>query len=45
MKCETCKKEIIGGVKIQQLDPDEPTTKHVFCSEACKEKWLKEQKK
>jgi len=40
MKCEVCKKEIEGGAKIQEFDQKEPTTMHVFCSEACKDKWL-----
>jgi hypothetical protein len=41
MKCEGCKKNITGGAKIQEFDPLEPTTMHVFCSEECKKKWLK----
>lgn len=45
VKCQECKKEIIGGVKIQEFDPIEPTTMHVFCSESCRKKWRSSQKK
>ncbi len=45
MKCQQCKKDITGGAKIQHFDFNEPTTIHVFCSESCKEKWLKENEK
>ena len=41
VKCQECKKEITGGAKIQYFDPEEPTTIHVFCSEECKNKWVK----
>ncbi len=44
MNCEICKQEIVGGVKIQARDPDTPTTKHVFCSDVCKEKWTDKKK-
>jgi hypothetical protein len=40
VKCQKCGKEIIGGAKIQEFDPVEPTTMHVFCSEPCKDKWV-----
>ena len=40
VRCNVCKKEIIGGAKIQEFDPEEPTTMHVFCSESCRDKWL-----
>ena len=45
IKCQKCKKDIIGGAKIQYFDIKEPTTIHVFCSEDCKEKWISSQKK
>jgi len=45
MKCQICKIEIIGGAKIQEFDQHEPTTKHVFCSEKCREQWLSGLKK
>jgi hypothetical protein len=47
IRCQQCKKDIIGGAKIQHFDIKEPTTIHVFCSEACKKKWIstKEKKK
>ena len=40
VKCQECGKEIVGGAKIQEFDPIEPTSMHIFCSEKCKEKWL-----
>lgn len=40
VKCQECKKVIKGGVKIQEFDPIEPTTMHIFCSEPCREKWV-----
>ena len=40
IKCQKCKKKIIGGAKIQYFDIKEPPTIHVFCSENCKEKWI-----
>ena len=40
VKCQDCKKEIIGGARIQEFDPIEPTSMHVFCSEKCRDKWL-----
>jgi len=40
VRCQECKKGIIRGVKIQEFDPIEPTTMHVFCSESCREKWI-----
>jgi len=30
---------------VQIFDPDEPTTIHTFCSDKCKNQWLKEKKK
>ena len=45
VKCEQCKSEITGGAKIEEFDPIEPTTIHVFCSEDCKKKWISSQKK
>ena len=43
MKCQECKKEITGGARIQHFDVSEPTTIQVFCSEKCKQNWLKKQ--
>ncbi|MFX1278132.1 MAG: hypothetical protein ACFFA3_01865 [Promethearchaeota archaeon] len=43
IKCQLCRKEIIGGAKIQYFDIKEPTTIHVFCSEKCKDKWISTQ--
>lgn len=40
VKCNSCGIEIIGPKKIQEFDPIEPTTTHVFCSESCREEWL-----
>jgi len=45
VKCQQCRKEIIGGAKIQEFDPVEPTTMHVFCSDTCREKWVSNQEK
>jgi len=45
VKCQECKKEIAGGAKIEEFDPIEPTTIHVFCSESCRDKWISAQKK
>ncbi|MFX0082185.1 MAG: hypothetical protein ACFE94_10580 [Candidatus Hodarchaeota archaeon] len=45
IKCQQCKKEIVGGAKIQHFDIKEPTTIHVFCSEDCKKKWISSQEK
>ncbi|MBY8985602.1 MAG: hypothetical protein KGD65_11060 [Candidatus Lokiarchaeota archaeon] len=40
VKCQECKKEIVGGAKIQEFDMNEPTSMHVFCSEDCRDQWL-----
>jgi len=40
VKCQECKKEIVGGAKFEEFDPIEPTSIHVFCSETCRKKWL-----
>lgn len=45
VKCHQCKEIIKGGAKIQAFHPEEPTTIEVFCSEACKTKWLATLKK
>jgi len=45
VKCQQCRKEIIGGAKIESFDINEPTTIHVFCSEECREKWISTQEK
>ncbi|MFX1375851.1 MAG: hypothetical protein ACFFA0_08575 [Promethearchaeota archaeon] len=45
LTCQQCKKEIIGGAKIQHFDVKEHTTIHVFCSEKCKKKWISSQEK
>ena len=45
VKCQECKKEIAGGTKIEEFDPIEPTTIHVFCSESCRDKWMSAQEK
>jgi len=45
LKCQECKKEIIGGAKIQEFDTNEHTTLHVFCSESCRKMWISSQKK
>ncbi|MHA2391220.1 MAG: hypothetical protein ACXAEX_04565 [Promethearchaeota archaeon] len=42
---QECRKEIIGGAKIQEFDPIEPTTINVFCSEICRDKWISATKK
>ncbi|KKN51956.1 hypothetical protein LCGC14_0617370 [marine sediment metagenome] len=39
VKCQECKKEIVGGAKIQEFDPVEPTSMHIFCSKTCRDKW------
>ena len=44
VKCQECKNEIVGGAKIQEFDPIEPTSMHVFCSEKCRDKWLSSRK-
>ncbi|MGV9172813.1 MAG: hypothetical protein ACOC44_08400 [Promethearchaeia archaeon] len=43
MKCENCRKEIEGD-NVQYNDPKDFTTVHVFCSEECKEEWIKNNK-
>ncbi|MFX0000515.1 MAG: hypothetical protein ACFE9Q_08750 [Candidatus Hodarchaeota archaeon] len=40
IRCQACKKEIIGRAKIQEFDPIEPTTIHVLYSEYYREKWI-----
>ena len=45
VKCQLCGKEIIGGAKIQEFDPIKPKTIHVFCSEKCRNKWIKNREK
>ncbi len=45
VKCQQCKKEIIGRAKLQEFDPIEPKTMHVFCSAFYREKWISAQEK
>lgn len=45
VKCQECKKEIVGGAIIEEFNPIEPTTIHVFCSESCRVKWISAQEK
>ncbi len=45
MKCYNCSEVVVDRTKFQVFDPVEPTTIQVFCSEKCKNTWLKAQKK